>query len=93
MKQLAIEKGFGFVYVFDETQEVAKAYQAQCTPDFYVFDHMLKLVYRGQLDDSRLSNTIPVTGKSIRTALDCLIENRPIPADQFPSLGCSIKWK
>lgn len=93
MKKLALEKNFPFVYLYDETQDVAKAYQAQCTPDFYVFDQHLQLVYRGQLDDSRLGNTIPVTGKSIRTALDCLIENQPIPTDQQASLGCGIKWK
>lgn len=93
MKKLAIEKNFPFVYLFDETQEVAKAYQAQCTPDFYVFDHALRLVYRGQLDDSRLGNTLPVTGESIRLALDNLIEGQPISESQRPSLGCSIKWK
>ncbi len=93
MKKLAIEKSFPFVYLFDETQEVAKAYQAQCTPDFYVFDHALKLVYRGQLDNSRPGNTLPVTGESIRTALDNLIEGKAVSTQQQPSLGCSIKWK
>lgn len=92
MKQFADEHQFPFVYLFDETQEVAMAYQAKCTPDFYVFDDKLQLVYRGQLDDSRLGNSIKTNGKSIRDALDCLIHHQPISAEQKPSLGCSIKW-
>ncbi|MDP3705793.1 MAG: thioredoxin family protein [Legionellaceae bacterium] len=93
MKKLAMEYDFPFVYLFDETQEVAMAYQAKCTPDFFVFNNKLELVYRGQLDDARLGNTVEVTGESIRVALDALINNKAVPEDQKPSLGCSIKWK
>lgn len=94
MKITALELGYPFPYVFDETQEVAMAYQAKCTPDFFVFDKKLELVYRGQLDDSRLGNNQKVNGKSIREALDCLLSNRPVACvDQKPSLGCNIKWK
>ncbi len=93
MKKVAEELGYPFPYLFDETQEVAKAYQAACTPDFYVFDGDLKCVYRGQLDDSRPNNGIPVTGESIRAALDALLNNEPVPTQQKPSIGCSIKWK
>lgn len=93
MLKLANEFSLPFVYLFDETQEVAMAYQAKCTPDFFVFDKSLKLVYRGQLDDSRLGNNIKVTGKSIRLALDAIIHNKPVSEEQLPSLGCSIKWK
>ncbi|GFR38258.1 thioredoxin family protein [Insulibacter thermoxylanivorax] len=93
MKKLAEEKKFPFVYLFDETQEVAKAYQAACTPDFYIFDGSMKLVYRGQLDDSRPGNEIPVTGKDIRAALDAILAGEPVSEDQKPSIGCNIKWK
>ena len=94
MKETALELGYPFPYLFDETQEVAMAYQAKCTPDFYVFDKDHTLVYRGQLDDSRLGNQVKLTGKSIRNALDCLLANRPMPnEEQKPSLGCNIKWK
>ena len=93
MKKAAIDNHYTFAYLFDETQEVAKAYQAACTPDFYVFDNNLSLVYRGQFDDSRPGNSIPVTGASIRSALDCLLSNSAIPLLQKPSLGCNIKWK
>ena len=93
MKQNAIEQGFIFPYLYDETQDVAQAYDAACTPDFYVFDAQLKLVYRGQLDDSRPGNGIEVTGKDIRHALDNLIEGKPISNQQKPSIGCNIKWK
>ena len=89
----ARNEGFTFPYLYDETQEVAKAYDAACTPDFYIFDSALKLVYRGQLDDSRPENGIPVTGSDMRTALDNLLENRAINEDQKPSIGCNIKWK
>lgn len=89
----AEECHYPFPYLFDETQEVAKAYQAACTPDFYVFNSELALVYRGQLDDSRPGNEIPVTGSSIREALDCLLENRPLNSVQKASLGCNIKWR
>ncbi len=85
--------GFPFPYLFDETQEVARAYDAQCTPDFFLFDNGLKLVYRGQFDDSRPGSAIPVTGKDLRAALDALIAGASIEADQRPSLGCNIKWK
>ena len=84
---------YPFPYLYDESQEVARAYHAACTPDFFVFDKNLSLVYRGQLDDSRPGNTIPVTGDSIRMALNCLIENKPLNIVQKPSLGCNIKWK
>ena len=93
MKEVAEQLGYPFPYLFDETQEVAKAYQAACTPDFYIFDSGLKCVYRGQLDDSRPNNGIPVTGSSIRSALDALLLGKPVPKEQKPSIGCSIKWK
>lgn len=93
MKEIAIEWGYPFPYLYDETQEVAKTYQAACTPDFYIFDENLKCVYRGQFDDSKPGNTIPVTGKDIRTALESLLMNQPINLDQKPSIGCNIKWK
>lgn len=93
MKQLAEELDFPFPYLYDETQGVAKAYDAACTPDFYVFDEQLMCVYRGQLDDSRPDSGIPVTGKDLRHALDCVLEGKPVPEDQQPSLGCNIKWK
>lgn len=93
MKKTAQEEGYPFPYLFDETQEVAKAYQAACTPDFFIFDKNNMLVYRGQLDDSRPGNQIAVTGKSIRDALLCLITNQPVSKEQKPSMGCNIKWK
>ncbi|MDF1756695.1 MAG: thioredoxin family protein [Legionellaceae bacterium] len=93
MRKFAEENALSFPYLFDETQEVALAYQAKCTPDFYVFDSKNQLVYRGQLDDSRLGNNIRVSGNSIRSALNNLIEGKLISEDQRPSLGCSIKWK
>lgn len=93
LKQQADQMGFTFPYLFDETQEVAKAYQAVCTPDFFVFDKSLALVYRGQLDDSRPGNDVPVTGRDLRRALDALLAGEPIPTEQRPSLGCNIKWK
>lgn len=94
MKETALELGYPFPYLFDETQEVALAYQAKCTPDFFVFDEAYKLVYRGQLDHSRPGNNIAVNGESIREALNCLISNKPLTSiDQKPSLGCNIKWK
>jgi peroxiredoxin len=93
MQQMAKQSGYTFPYLYDEMQEVAKAYQAACTPDFYLFDKDLLCVYRGQLDDSRPGNTIPVTGKDLRTALDNLLAGKPIDADQKPSVGCNIKWK
>ena len=93
MKEFATENSFTFPYLFDETQQVAKVYDAQCTPDLYIFDSDLKLIYRGQLDDSRPGNDIPVTGKDIRAALDNLLNSKPIGPDQKPSIGCNIKWK
>ena len=85
--------GYDFPYLFDATQEVAKAYQAACTPDLFLFGPDLRLAYRGQLDDSRPSNGIPVTGKDLRAALDAVLEGRPVSPEQKPSIGCSIKWK
>lgn len=93
LKLMVEEEGFNFPICYDETQEIAKNYQAACTPDFYLFDHNLKLVYRGQLDDSRPSLDIPVTGKDLRTAIDALLSNQPINIEQKPSVGCNIKWK
>lgn len=92
MKALA-EDQLSFPYLYDETQEVAKAYQAACTPDFFVFDKDLKCVYRGQFDGSRPGNEIPVTGSDLIIALDCILRGRPIPSEQNPSIGCNIKWK
>jgi len=85
--------GFSFPYLFDESQDVAKAYDAQCTPDFFLYDAKQTLVYRGQLDSSRPGNDIPVTGKDLRGALDALVAGRAISPDQRPSIGCNIKWK
>ena len=93
MKELAIELNFPFPYLYDETQEVAKNYDAACTPDFYVFDESLKAVYHGQLDDSRPGNGKPVSAKDIRNSLGNLLENKPVLENQKPSLGCGIKWK
>jgi peroxiredoxin len=90
--------GFAFPYLYDETQEVARAYDAACTPDLFLFDQRQKLAYRGQLDDSRprrgdSGNDIPVTGKDLRAAIDAVLAGQPVPAEQRPSLGCNIKWK
>jgi len=93
MTKTARDLGYPFPYLYDETQEVAKAYNAACTPDFYIFDKNLSLVYRGQLDDSRPSNSIPVTGKDIRNALDNILNNKEVDVNQKPSIGCNIKWK
>jgi len=93
MTQLAKQLKYPFPYLYDESQETAKAYDAACTPDFFIYDNDLRLVYRGQLDDSRPGNEIPVTGKDIRQALDCLINNEPVPQEQRPGIGCNIKWK
>lgn len=92
LKAQAETFGFTFPYCFDATQEVAKQYTAACTPDFFVFDGEKRLVYRGQLDDSRPSNGIPVTGKDLRAALDAVLAGDPVAADQRPSIGCNIKW-
>ena len=93
MVREAEERGYTFPYLYDETQEVAKAYAAACTPDFYVFDKNQKLVYRGQLDSSRPESGTPVTGNDLRAALDAVLAGKPVPADQKPSIGCNIKWK
>ena len=87
------QRGYSFPYLFDETQEVAKAYGAACTPDFYLFDGNHKLVYRGQLDGSRPDSGVPVTGEDLRQAIDALLESRPLPQPQLPSIGCNIKWR
>ena len=93
MKKLAEEKKFNFPYLFDETQEVAKKYDAACTPDFFIYNSDKQLVYRGQLDDSRPGNDIPVTGHDLRKAIDSLINGEEIDKNQKPSIGCNIKWK
>jgi peroxiredoxin len=89
----AEKRGYTFPYLFDETQEVAKAYRAACTPDFFLFDRDGRLVYRGQFDSSRPDSGIPVTGEDLRAAADAVLAGRPVPADQKPSIGCNIKWK
>jgi len=93
MKEVAEAHGYGFPYLYDESQDVARAYHAACTPDFFVFDGDLKLAYRGQLDDSRPGNDIPVTGGDLRAALDAMLAGEPVSAGQKPSIGCGIKWK
>jgi len=92
MKQEALMLGYSFPYLLDATQSVAKAYQAACTPDIYLFDGAQKLFYRGQFDASRPRNAIPVSGADLRSAADALLSGKPAPADQRPSIGCSIKW-
>lgn len=93
MTQHAKENNYPFPYLYDESQEVAKLYDAACTPDFYLFNTELKLTYRGQLDHSRPENGIPVTGEDLRKALDCTLSNTTISFTQKPSIGCNIKWK
>lgn len=93
MSEFAFQHGFSFPYLYDGSQSTAKLYDAACTPDFYLFDANDKLVYRGQLDDSRPKNHIPVTGKDLRIAIDGVLYNRAIPEPQKPSIGCNIKWK
>ncbi|HEY1208219.1 MAG TPA: thioredoxin family protein [Terracidiphilus sp.] len=93
LKQQALTLGFNFPYLYDETQAVARAYKATCTPDFFLFDGNLHLVYRGQFDASRPGNGIPVTGKDLRAAIDLVLAGKPAPTDQRPSIGCNIKWK
>jgi len=93
MKELAREKQFPFPYLYDESQEVAKAYEAACTPDFNLFDAEGKCVYRGQLDSARPGNDVPVTGIDLRTALNLVLNGEKVPEDQMPSIGCNIKWK
>jgi len=93
MKSNASRLGYPFPYLYDETQEVAKAYDAACTPDFYIFDKELKCIYRGQLDDSRPGNDIPATGEDIRAALDNVLAGKLVDSNQKSSIGCNIKWK
>jgi peroxiredoxin len=93
MAKIAKEMGFTFPYLYDETQEAAKAYHAACTPDFFLFDKRRRLVYRGQMDDSRPGNNVPVTGADIRAALDAVLANKKVSDRQKPSMGCNIKWK
>ncbi len=93
MAELAERMDFPFPYLYDAMQEVAKRYHAACTPDFFLFDEDRKLVYRGQMDDSRPGSRVPVTGEDLRRALDAVLESRPVPQEQKPSMGCNIKWK
>jgi peroxiredoxin len=93
LKEMAKRLGFRFPFCFDEQQEIAKAYKAACTPDFYLFDTQRRLVYRGQLDDSRPGNNKPVTGRDLRAAIDAVLAGKPVDDKQKPSIGCSIKWK
>lgn len=93
LKDMAKEFGFTFPFCYDESQETTKAYTAACTPDFFLFDRDRKLVYRGQLDDSRPSNNQPVTGQDLRMALDAVLASQPVNSEQKPSIGCNIKWK
>ncbi len=93
MREEVVTAGYVFPYLLDATQQVAKAYAAACTPDFFLFDGARKLIYRGQLDDSRPGNKVPVSGKDLRAALDAALANKGVPAAQKPSMGCNIKWK
>jgi peroxiredoxin len=93
LREMASELGFTFPFCYDESQEIAKAYSAACTPDFFLFDENRRLVYRGQLDDSRPSNGKPVTGRDLRAAIDAVLDGRSVELDQKPSIGCNIKWR
>jgi peroxiredoxin len=93
MAEEILAAGYTFPYLYDESQDVARAYGAVCTPDFFLFDRAQRLVYRGQFDGSRPKNNVPVTGADLRAAFDAVLEGRPAPGDQKPSVGCSIKWK
>jgi peroxiredoxin len=93
LKRMAEELGFVFPFTYDETQETAKAYNAACTPDFFLFDAERRLAYRGQLDDSRPGNGIPVSGQDLRAAIDAVLAGQPVNARQKPSIGCNIKWR
>ena len=93
MVQLVRDHGFKFPYVYDQTQQVAQAFQAACTPDFFLFDSAHRLVYRGQYDASRPGNNEPVTGHDLKLAIDALLAGNPVTEDQLPSLGCNVKWK
>lgn len=93
MRELALEKNFSFPYLYDEAQTVAKAYDAACTPDFYLLDEQQKLVYRGRFDAARPGNNIPITGVDLQNAINAMLKKDPIPDNQYPSMGCNIKWK
>jgi peroxiredoxin len=93
LRKQAENCGFTFNYLYDETQDVAKAYQAACTPDFFLFDDEMRLVYRGQFDASRPGNGIPVTGQDLHAALDAVLAGKPVSPNQYASIGCNIKWK
>lgn len=93
MRQEAQVAGYTFPYLYDQSQDVARAYRAACTPDFFLFDDERRLVYRGQFDDSRPGNELPVTGRDLAAAVDALLTGTPVPTDQKPSIGCNIKWK
>lgn len=93
LKEQAQQLGFSFPYLFDESQDVARSFTAACTPDFFLFDKERKLIYRGQLDDSRPDSDIPVTGKDLRSAIDAVLNDEDVNSNQKPSMGCSIKWK
>jgi peroxiredoxin len=93
MRQEVREAGYTFPYLFDESQAVAKAFQAACTPDLFLYDDRQKLVYRGQFDESRPNGPVPVTGRELKAAVEAMLAGREIPADQHPSMGCNIKWK
>jgi peroxiredoxin len=93
LKEMAEQLGFSFPFLYDESQSVAKAYSAACTPDFFLFDQSRKLVYRGQFDDSRPESGIPVTGKDLRAAVDAILSDEAVNSDQRASIGCNIKWK
>lgn len=93
MAEEVVSAGYVFPYLYDESQAVAKAYRAACTPDFFLFDGERRLVYRGQFDDSRPGNNVEVTGRDLRTAIDAVLAHKSVNADQKPSLGCNIKWK
>ena len=93
MRELALDKQFTFPYLYDETQKVAKAYDAACTPDFYLLNSHNELVYRGRFDASRPGNELPITGEDLQNAIDAMLKKDPIPEKQYPSMGCNIKWK
>ncbi len=93
MKKTAVDEGYIFPYLYDQSQSVAKAYNAACTPDYYLFDSNLELFYRGQLDGSRPGNDIPVSGEDLISALNALLNKNPSPQNQKPSIGCNIKWR
>jgi peroxiredoxin len=93
MKEEVASAGYTFPYLYDESQAVAKAYRAACTPDVFLFDRQQKLVYRGQFDDSRPGNGLPVTGADLRAALDAVLAGKPVAKEQKPGIGCNIKWK